>query len=378
MIKLSVPYRSQWADDAVNHNADCGPTCVAMILNYRGVPMTPDGVYDFIDEPKGPEDYTTFSELILAARANGVKLNWRQYDNRQEAFANLRANLDAGNPAIVLVKYLPWKSVLGNEFDFGHFVVAVGYDDAASLTPGASLPGAADDTGHIFMHDPLFGLWVTAEKGAQIAMPDDLFAAGWGSAAEDSNPNWTLAYNGDVVEVGSAPVIKPEPIPKPIPKPTPTQPTPTEPGKTMEDINRRIRALAAYRWAEPPNFDDPSSVKIWFDHLGDFGLQYDEVIVQSGDSLSGLAISYYGEFNRWPAIKAYNNLQRNNLWLGETILIPRLGQSEAHKDPALPHDTADFSGALESIDSPEQESQDYNKLVGGSSKGIGYVDLADA
>ena len=366
MVKLTVPYRSQWADDAANHNADCGPTCVAMILNYRGVPMTPDGVYDFIDEPKGPEDYTTFSELILATRANGAKLNWRQYDNREEAFSNLRANLDAGNPAIVLVKYLPWKSALGNKFDFGHFVVATGYD------------GAADGTGHIFMHDPLFGLWVAAEKGAYCAMSNDLFAAGWGSASEDSNPNWTLAYNGDVVEAGSAPVIKPEPTPKPKPEPTPTQPTPVEPGKTMEDINRRISALAAYRWAEPPDFDDPGSLKVWLDHLGDFGLQYEEVVVQAGDSLSGLAVEHYGEFNRWPAIKAYNNLQRNGLWLGETILIPHRGQSGAYMDPALPHDTADFSSALESMDTPEQEPQDYNNLVGESSKGIGFVDLADA
>jgi hypothetical protein len=363
MVKLSVPYRSQWADDAVNHDADCGPTCVAMILNYRGVPITPDGVYDFIDAPKGPGDYTTFTELILAARANGAKLNWRQYDDREQAFANLRANLDAGNPAIVLVKYLPWKSTLGNEFDFGHFVVATGYDEKA------------DSTGHIFMHDPLFGLWVAAEKGAHYAMPNDLFAAGWGSASEDLNPNWTLAYNGDVVEAESAPVIEPEPTPEPVP--TPIQPLPTAPEKTMDDINRRIRALAAYRWAETPDFDDPAGLKIWLDHLGDFGLQYDEVVVQAGDSLFGLAGKYYGQFNRWPAIKAYNNLQRNGLWEGETILIPHRGLSGAPNNPALPHDTADYSAALESIDSPDQEPQNYNNMVGESSRGIGSVSLAD-
>jgi nucleoid-associated protein YgaU len=366
MVKLSIPYRSQWAGDAVNHNADCGPTCVAMILNYRGVSISPDGVYDYIDTPKGPEDYTTFTELILATRANGAKLNWRQHKNREDAFNNLRANLDAGNPAIVLVKYLPWRPVLGNKFDFGHFVVATGYDEAA------------DGTGHIYMHDPLFGLWVSADKGAHYPMPYDLFAAGWGTASQDSNPDWTLAYNGDVVEAGSVPAPKPKPEPKPIPVPTPTPPVTTAPGKTMDDINRRIRALAAYRWAEPPNFDDPAGVKIWLDHLGDFGLAYDEYTVQAGDSLSGLALKYYGEFNRWPAVKAYNNLQRNGLWLGETLLIPRLGQSGAQNDPALPHDTADFSSAMESLDNPELESQDYNALVGESSKGIGFVDLPDA
>ena len=37
MVKLNVPYRSQWDNDANKHNAGCGPTCVAMILKFYNV-----------------------------------------------------------------------------------------------------------------------------------------------------------------------------------------------------------------------------------------------------------------------------------------------------------------------------------------------------
>ncbi len=392
MVKLPVPYRSQWdPTDAGNHSTDCGPTSVAMILNYRGVPMTPNGVYAHIAEAKGPNDFPIFTELILAARAVGVKLNWRKYneEGREAAFRALRANLDAGNPAIALVHYHPWRQSLGNQFSGGHFVVVTGYDDQ-----------------HVYIHDPLFGLWVTpGEKGAHYAMPNDLFAAGWGSASADGNWDYSLAYNGDVVDP-APPAPQPQPVPTPPPTPppvvTPPPPPPTPPpvvtptpppvvtppappppppgGKRMEDIDRRIRTLAAYRWATPPDPNNAEEMKLWLENIGDFALEYDEYVVRSGDSLSALAGRTYGEAHRWPAIKIYNQLQRDGLWVGETVLIPRLGNSGAHLNPALPHDTTDPSkdinfGAL--ID-PGLEALNYDELAGGASQGIGDVDLPDA
>lgn len=377
MVKLPVPYRSQWdVNDAGDHSTDCGPTCVAMIVNYRGVAMTPNGVYAHFAQTKGRDDYTNFNELILAARDMGVKLNYRKYNDvgEEAAFRNLRANLDAGSPVLALVKYLPWKSALGNEFSGGHFVVVTGYD--------------AD---HIYVHDPLFGLWVKpAEKGAHYAMPTALFAAGWGSAAADGNWNYSCAYNGDVIDIDRpvAPAPAPTPAPAPVPTPAPTPPpvtTPTPPppatqGRIMEDVNRRIRALAAFRWAAPPDFGNPADLQLWVDHLGDFGREYDAYVVRSGDSLSALAARAYGEAHRWPAIKIYNQLQRDGLWVGETIFIPRLGTSGAHLDPALPFDTTDPSKDLDfgALVDPGLEALDYEALAGEASMGIGFVDLPDA
>lgn len=85
----------------------------------------------------------------------------------------------------------------------------------------------------------------------------------------------------------------------------------------------------------------------------------------------GLAARYYGEQHRWPAIKAYNKLQREGLWLGETILIPQLGESGAHVNPLLPSDTIFVleSMSLESVQPP----LDYDALSS-NSIGIGFVD----
>ena len=103
MVKLPIPYRSQWDNnDADDYLADCGPTCLAMILNFRGVAMTPNGVYDKIPEPhKHERGVTDFNQLIIGGRGLGVKLNHCTYhDHGQEtAFRGLRANLDAGTPS---------------------------------------------------------------------------------------------------------------------------------------------------------------------------------------------------------------------------------------------------------------------------------------
>lgn len=383
MVKLPVPYRSQWdLNDADDHNADCGPTCLAMILNFRGVSITPNAVYNHIPEPdKYANGITDYNQLIKAAEDLGIKLKYRRYNEvgKEAALGNLRANLDAGNPAVALVRYRPWMATMGSDFSGGHFVVVTGYDD-----------------GHVFIHDPLFGLHEKqADKGAHYAMTNELFADGWGSTF-DPDPdnsigfNFSVAYNGDVVDLGQptpptpAPVPHPTPAPAPIVTPTPPPPviTPTPPppagqAKVMDDVNRRIRALAAYRWAEAPDFGNPAGVQIWLDNLGDFGLEYDTYVVRSGDTLSGLAARFYGQQNRWPALKVYNDLQRDGLWLNETILIPRLGLSGAHQNPALPHDTADFSKDLEFlIVDPNQPPLDYNKIAGGMI-GIGFVDIPE-
>ena len=361
MPRLNIPYRSQWDDDARFNNSDCGPTCLAMVLNYFGVDITPDGVYAFLPDT-GPNDFTTFGDLMRVARHFGLRADYASYGEITAAFGQLRAQVDAGRSPIALVKYRPWAAVTGNPYEWGHFVVVTGYDDA-----------------HVAMHDPLFGLWVQRDRGAHVAMPLDLFAAGWGGFPADENPNWACV----IVDRLAAPVPEPVPVPQPGPLPTPPEPpaptprplpVPAPTAPTMVDESRRIRALAAYRWAEAPDFADATAVQLWRDHLGDFGLTYEAYVVQAGDTLAGLAARFYGEQHRWHAIRAYNNLQREGLWLGETLLIPHLGQSGAYRDPALPSDTTDFAKAvaLDDVVDPGLPAQDYNAL-GRNATGIGFV-----
>ena len=61
-VKLNISYRSQWDPDAKDHFSDCGPTSLAMILNARGDPITPDEVYKFIGD-RGAGQYTSFTDL---------------------------------------------------------------------------------------------------------------------------------------------------------------------------------------------------------------------------------------------------------------------------------------------------------------------------
>lgn len=383
MVQLPVPYRSQWDSDADSHSADCGPTSLVMILGYYNIPMTPNQVYNHI-APRKSGEYTKAWELMNVAKLRGVKLSWRAYANRTAALDNLRANLDAGNPFIALIKYQPWRRLTGNQFDFGHFIVVTGYDD-----------------NHIYFHDPLFGMWVQRERGAHFPLSYDDFTRGWGGFPAAENPNWGCLIPGNVVDAGKpAPPPQPSPPqppptppqpPKPQPEPQPPAPEPPAPqppvpqpppsrpgGRAMDDVNLRIRALAAYRHAEPPDFNNPTELQLWLDHLGDWGAEYDPYQVRPGDTLSGLSGRFYGQQSRWPAIQVYNNLNREGLWADERLRIPRLGQSGAHLDPALPRDTLDLSKALEleMLFDPDEPAQDYNSLVGPSTFGVGFFDPA--
>ena len=347
MIKLDIPYRSQWDNDARDHSADCGPTCLAMVLNYFGVDITPDGVYKHIPG-KGPKDFTSIQEMIRAGNAENVQLERKQF-GPNDALRHLRANVDAGNVMIALVSYAPWKPITGNQFTRGHFVVVTGYDDD-----------------HVYINDPLFGLWVDREQGASFSHSNADFAAGWGGFDPSENPNWVCIVTSK--ETAPAPVVS-----EPVPQPTQTPQAPGGQANQMDDVNRRVLALAAYRWAEAPDVDNPEEMKVWLDNLGDWGLEYDEYVVQSGDTLSGLAQRFYGEQQRWHAIEAYNDMGTMGLWAGKKLLIPRLGNDNAHKNPALPHDTTDFAKGLElgMLVDPELEALDYDADMG-STKGIGF------
>ena len=354
MIQLPIPYRSQWAADATLNKTDCGPTCLAMILNYNDIAITPNGIYDHLP-PKKPDEFAFLYELNAAAKVKGVSMERRKYDNRHEALKHLRANVDANKPMIALVKYAPWKWATGNQYDWGHFVVVTGYDDT-----------------HITIHDPLFGLWVKpASKGAHFALTHDVFCAGWGGFEITENPNWFCSIAGNTTNT-------PKPTPPPIvPPPIIPQPPTGELQTLTPVVRQRIYALAGYRWATKPDLDDPQQAQLWLTHLGDWGQETKTHVVGSGDTMSGLAGHYYGGQNRWRAIQAYNDMHRDTLWLGERLTIPLVGQSNAHLNPTLPHDTFDPNAkSLEDLGAfidPDAPIQDYN-MLGAKSVGIGFME----
>ncbi len=346
MPRLNIPYRSQQAADADLYKSDCGPTCVAMVLNYYNIPMTPNAVYNHMSHvPEG--QFPKVSQLEEVLVKHHIPKRRETYLSKWNALENLRKNIDTGHPMIALVKYEPWKATTGNLFDWGHFVVITGYDEQ-----------------NIYMHDPIFGAWRPVSLGVHYAMSHDLFCAGWGGFPVKENPNFaciviTKPLDGRELEAQppSPQPVAPQPVSAPAPIPEGT-------AQTMLDVRRRICALAAYRWALEPNLDDPATLKLWEDNLGDWGLEYDVHTVQSGETLSSLAARYYGEAHRWPAIKAYTALNRG-LWVGDRLMIPRLGQDQAHLNRALPSDTANYAKAfdLDDLVDPDEPSFDYNEFA---------------
>ena len=352
--RLSIPYRSQWDSDALAHQADCGPTCVAMILNATGKAITTDGVYEFIGE-KEAHEFTSFSELIGACNQNQFPLSYMRYDSLGTALHWLKQFMDEGRPVIALVKYHPWRDITGNKFSWGHFVVVVGYDDD-----------------HVYVHDPLFGLWEARTKGDGFRFTIEQFVEGWGGFDDpEENPNWACAIAKNSLTIAPAP---PEP---PVPEPEP-EPEPPAPGEVVvtDALRKRIKGLSGYIWGQPPDFDNPAQVKFWADRLGDWGAQTTIHEVQSGETLVHVAAKYYGEQWRWPAIRLYNELAGEWVFVGQKLAVPLLGDDEAHKNPDLPANTVSFDIVGPDADfNPSQEAIDYNEL-GKNTAGIGFVEEA--
>lgn len=186
MLQLPVPYRSQWDTDARRHIPDCGPTCIAMVLNFLGVEVTPDQLYD-VTLYESPGKYTTIGELRKAGQASGVEFPFQPYASSQhEALEKLRVNLEEGRPLVALVDYEPWIGHTGISYGGGHFVVVTGYDEGA-----------------ISFHDPLFS-GLRREQGAHFTLPKDRFCAGWGGFATGENPNWAFLAPGVGGPIGEA------------------------------------------------------------------------------------------------------------------------------------------------------------------------------
>lgn len=119
---LSVPYKSQWDGDAGKTANDCGPTSIAMILNYyeKADRYTTNEVFDKTGAGQG---LISFDQLEKAISALGYTYT-REYSCTP---ARLKQLLDQDTPPIALVKYGNLKSTQDKQFKGGHFFVPVGY-----------------------------------------------------------------------------------------------------------------------------------------------------------------------------------------------------------------------------------------------------------
>lgn len=303
--QINIPYRSQWDADAKDHSSDCGPTSVTMLLNGKRVAITPDELYAYIGvRPK----FTFIPDLKNAAWGAGqITLTYKKYAGSGEALRELRRNIDNGHAFIALVKYKPWVKLTGNKFEHGHFLVVTGYDE-----------------NHVYVHDPLFGLWALRSRGEYFRFSNKQFMDGWGGFhyTENDNfgcliPDYGYPFVGGVAE----------------------EAIPTEAEKEMKEalnalaidgeLRRRILSLAAYEGTAEPNLEDGETAVYWLNHLGDWGMQVDVYTVVHGNTYSGLARRYYDDSLRWRAIQVYNNQPTAQLFVGQRLEIPLPNAAQA-------------------------------------------------
>lgn len=163
MTNLTVAYKSQWDADASQTIDDCGPACIAMILNYYGEKLTTDAVYKATGAGKG---LINIQQMLTAISSFG-------YTGRfltNQSIEQLRSYIDRDMPVIALVHYADFKSKQ-DDFTGGHFFGVVGWRDDG-----------------FFVNDPDF--WGNYRKdGDHHFYTLDEFIKGWGNCYIDKNPN---------------------------------------------------------------------------------------------------------------------------------------------------------------------------------------------
>lgn len=162
---LGVPWVSQLGPGAAFAPGDCGPAAVTMILHYYGlVSLTVDDISKQTGQAQGFR-YTGAATLMRIMRGYGFDTYWKRYLDLDD----LRAEIDADHPCIVLVQYnrLPSRVRYDSGYKFGHWPLVVGYTE----------------TGIVY-HDSYFP---STAGGAFVEITNDEFDLAWKSTPESGN-----------------------------------------------------------------------------------------------------------------------------------------------------------------------------------------------
>lgn len=282
---LNLPYKSQYDPDAGVSRNDCGPTCLAMLLNAYGITATTDAV--FRRTGAAPDQYISVAQLMRVGESYGAPLEYR----KGWGLGELRAMLDLGKPVIAVVHYAAFSEVqpgVSTQSDFKgpHFVIVVGYDDA-----------------NVIVHDPL---WRDGrrDEGAFKKWRNDLWRQAWGRCHEDCDAQ------GNCNPDDSALIAV-----RPISSSAKTQVSPA--------VIRRIRAKAAFDGVPQPDLSQPASVNGYVAALGKWGQRTVAHRVSPTDTLWRLAKAYYGDGNKMSVIQTFNGLAETDvIHDGQVLLIP--------------------------------------------------------
>jgi hypothetical protein len=282
---LSIEYKSQYDPDAVESRNDCGPACLAMLLNAFNLPATTDACFRRTGAP--PDGYVSMAQLIRVGDSYGVPLEFR----KDYQLGQLRAMLDLGRPLVALVHYAAFSELqpglsTQSAFKGPHFVLVVGHDDR-----------------HVIVHDPLW-MGERRHEGAYKKWPNAVWLKAWGSAHLDCDAQGRC--NPDYAALISVRTLDPK--------------ARTQVGA---DILRRICARAAYEGRPQPDLHQPRTLNSEVLALGSWGQRAAVRKVQPTDTLWRLAKAYYGDGAKMTAILYFNGLTETDvIQNGQVLLIP--------------------------------------------------------
>jgi hypothetical protein len=282
---LNIAYKSQYDPDAAESRNDCGPACLAMLLNGLGVAVTTDAVFQRTGAPV--DGYISTAQLMRVSESYNTPLEYHQ----GWGLGELRAMIDLARPVIALVHYATFSELdpgvsTQSEFKGPHYVLVVGYDES-----------------HLIVHDPL---WTgdRREEGAYRAWSQAVFMQAWGRCHEDGdaqgncNPDFSAVVSVRAMTLGAR-----------------TQ--------AAAEVLRRLRAKAAFAGELQPDLADPEILRTCLAALGDWGQRVTSREVQPTDTLWSLAQAYYGSGLKMNVIQYFNGLTPSDvIQTGQILLIP--------------------------------------------------------
>lgn len=295
VILRAVPYKSQYDDDASEYRNDCGPACVAMILNGLGLNVTTNAVFRRSGADR--DAYVSVTQMIRAAYTYEIDFDYFypwSLNDLKEAVSN-------GMSAITLIHYGAWKNLglTQSSFTGPHFVTVVGYDE-----------------GHIYVNDPLW--WGTRRwEGEHKRLTYDEFEKAWSTASYDGNRNYSGIFCKHKLPVETF-GLEIDPIEPALPVEPPPPPFQVDPL-----LKRQIYAWAAYYGIPLTDLDSQAVLTAYLDAMGDWGLRIEVHEVDLDDTLPLLALRYYDDPMKWDVILHFNGMStRDTIHDGDLLLIP--------------------------------------------------------
>ncbi|MCB2179667.1 C39 family peptidase [bacterium] len=298
-----IPYKSQYDADANQYRNDCGPACVAMILNGLGKEVTTNTVYR--RSGADANGYVSVSQMMRAAQTYKITFEYFYPWTLDE----LMLAVKAGTAPIVLVHYGAWSSLgkTQNRFTGPHFVVVVGYDK-----------------NYIYVNDPL---WKGSRRyeGERFAWTHKEFLAAWSTASKDGNRNYSGIYCKHAIPVdefgdGGEPQLQPaedeetvEPAPVPV----------VETYQVAPELKRRITAWAEYFEVPLNELSSKAVVAAYQDAMGDWGENVTLHEVTPEDTLPLIALKYYDRPDKWEVLVYFNGMALSDgIHDGDILQIP--------------------------------------------------------